>query len=270
MKLRRFVFLATFLVASVFVSSCDTVLDALLGGSSSSTSPFTNAEAVNALKSALNIEAQESSDTLSKEGGYYSNPLLKIPLPPAGQKIQNILNQAKLGQVVDDVLFENVVKGINRSAEHAATEVVPIFGDAIKNMTVADGIKIVCGEEDAATTYLKDHTYDDLVTAYSTPINKYLDQDLIGSMSANEAWGTVTSKYNEVVDNSVVKIAANALGYDASPVNEDLGVFATEKALDGLFYMIKQEEAEIRENPWGYATDIISKVFGAVKNGFSQ
>lgn len=280
MKTRIFVFVC---FLSVFCFSCSFLED--IFGQLPDDDPFTNAEAVEAMKAALNIGIVDSSSILSdaetgyfirsKENGYSGDSILKIPLPPAGQKIQQIVEKVPaVGEVIGSALFDNVVEGINRSAEHAANEVVPIFSEAIKNMTIADGIRIVCGEKDAATTYLKANTYDDLVTAYSEPINKYLNKDLIGSVSANDAWGTVTSKYNGFLKGEILGLsgadAVTAAGYDASPVEEDLGKFATEKALDGLFYMIAQEEAEIRENPLGYASDIIKKVFGAVKAGFGK
>lgn len=263
-------FFALICIVSLFCFSC-TYLEDVLGWLDENTSndPFTNADAIEAMKSALNVGAENSSNTLSVEDGYYGDEELRIPLPPAGEKIKSVIQKVPVvGNFIDNALFENVILSINRSAEDAAEDVVPIFSDAIQNMTVTDGIKIVCGEQNAATEYLKEKTYSQLVDLYKPEIDKSLGKDLINNMSANDAWTTLTEKYNGVVEKEVVQTAAKLVGYELPVVEEDLAQFATEKALDGLFYMVEQEEFKIRENPLSYSSDIIQKVFGAVKAGF--
>ena len=268
MNFMKVKFIALICIVSLFCFSC-TYLEDILGWLEEvDSSYFTNEEAIDAMKTALNVGAEASSETLSATDGYYKSEL-QIPLPPAGEKIKTVVGTVPVvGEFVDTTLFEKVILGINRSAEDAAKDVVPIFSEAIENMTVSDGIKIVCGEQNAATEYLKEKTYAQLVEIYKPKINDSLNKDLINDISANEAWSNLTGKYNNAVNNSAVQIAAALVGYNLSPVDEDLSQFATEKALDGLFYMVEQEELKIRENPSDYASDIITKVFGAVKEGF--
>ena len=272
MKVRKFLVVLILLFSSLFFS-CDSILD-MLGLSSNGSTLFTNTEAVEAMKSALNIGAESSSDQLSQKDAYYGNPLLKIPLPP---EVQNAINTLKeisgLGNLLGDLsgkLVEDVVRSVNRSAEHAAKEVVPIFSGAIKNMTVQDGIKIVTGEDNAATEYLKENTYSELMNLYQPKMNAVLSQNLVGDISANTAWENLTNKFNDVVDSDAAKIA-KSLGYDIpEPINTDLSEYVTGKALDGLFVKVAEEEGKIRENPFDYASDIVKKVFGAVKNGLGS
>ena len=148
---------------------------------------------------------------------------------------------------------------MNRSAEEAANEVVPIFSEAITGMTVQDGIGIVKGERDAATVYLKDKTYEQLMKLYQPKMKAVLEQDLIGSMSANEAWETLTGTYNNIVT------VAGVAGKELVPINTNLSEYVTGKALDGVFIKVAEEEGKIRDNPLDYAENIIKKVFGAVK-----
>ena len=276
MKVRKFLVVLILLFSSLFFS-CDSILD-MLGLSSNGSTLFTNTEAVEAMKSALNIGAKSSSDQLSQKDAYYGNDLLKIPLPPeVGKALDAIDNLKEIPLVGDFVtelssgLVEDVVLRVNRSAEQAAKEVIPIFSGAIKNMTVQDGIKIVTGEDDAATEYLKENTYSELMNLYQPKMNAVLSQNLVGDISANKAWSTLTSKFNDVVTNNKVKVAAALANKTLpDPIDTDLSKYVTRKALDGVFVKVAEEEGKIRENPFDYASNIVQKVFGAVKNGLGS
>ena len=250
-------------LSSFLFFSCDTILDLLGSSGGGSPSPsFTESEAVEAMKSALNVGAEASSKHLSQVDAYYKTSL-KIPLPPEVDNAIKTLESipaagSLLGNLSDD-LVEKVILSVNRSAEEAAKEVVPIFSEAITGMTVQDGIGIVKGERDAATVYLKDKTYNQLMKLYQPKMKAVLEQDLIGSMSANEAWETLTGTYNNIVTVAVVA------GKELVPINTNLSEYVTGKALDGVFIKVAEEEGKIRDNPLDYAENIIKKVFGAVK-----
>lgn len=279
MKVRKFLVVLILLFSSLFFS-CDSILD-MLGLSSNGSTLFTNTEAVEAMKSALNIGAKSSSEELSKEDAYYKTAL-KIFLPDEVNSALAAVDKLKdlkvldfdIGSAVSDLsgkLVENVVLSVNRSAEHAAQDVVPIFSKAITGMTVQDGIKIVTGEDDAATEYLKENTYSELMKLYQPMMDEVLKKDLIGEVSANEAWNNLTEQFNNIVTNKGVKVAAALANKTLPPpINTNLSEYVTGKALDGLFVKVAEEEGKIRENPFGYASNIVQKVFGAVKNGLGS
>lgn len=245
-------------LSSFLFFSCDTILDLLGSSGGGSPSPsFTESEAVEAMKSALNVGAEASSKQLSQVDAYYSSPL-KIPLPPEVESAIKTLRSISgagdlLGDLSDD-LVEKVVLSVNRSAE-----------EAITGMTVQDGIGIVKGERDAATVYLKDKTYNQLMKLYQPKMKAVLKKDLIGSVSADDAWKTLTGTYNDIVSNQIVKTAAGVAGKELVPINTNLSEYVTGKALDGVFIKMAEEEGKIRDNPLDYAQNIIKKVFGAVK-----
>ena len=247
------------------LSTLNAVASSVLGSSSSSSSSaaFTNSEAITAMKDALNEGIKSASANLSKKDGYFGNAALKILLPTEAQPILNTLNKIPGGQgLVDDVVLR-----LNRSAEESAKEVTDIFAQAIKEMTVADGIKIVTGNNTAATEYLKSKTYSKLVALYKPKVSSALNKPLVLNVSANKAWTNLTTSYNSVgaVPNKVAKLAGQKEPFPE--VEVDLVTYSTEKALDGLFVKIAEEEKVIRKNPLNYASSMIQKVFGAVKSG---
>lgn len=248
---------------------------------------------VEGLKTALAVGTDSSSTTLSLEDGYYGNALVKIPLPDEALKVQNQINAIlslapSLSSYLNlDTQFENVVKSINRAAEESAKEAAPIFKSAITNLSISQGLEILQGQvpEDtnstksaeydstAATKYLMNQTFTGLTDLYSPKIDLALDKDLGLGFSANQAWTTLRNAYNSAVskiDNSIIASAALSLtGYSLETLKtESIGTFATEKALDGLFLKVGEEETKIRRDPWQWLTtavgDILTKVFGSV------
>ena len=221
---------------------------------------FSNEEAVKALKAALNEGAKVASAQLSKEDAYYKNPLYYIDMPKDAEKL--VATVSKLPNGKKNV--ENVVLRLNRTAEACAAEIIPVFAEAITGMTVGDGVAIVTGKDNAATEYLKKKTYDQLVSLYKPKIAAAIDQKLVGSMSANEAWEKLTATYNKA--GGTANKVSSIFGKEAiKDVDIDLAEYAPEKALDAVFLKIADEEAEIRDNPLEYSSDMIRKVFGSRK-----
>ncbi|MDR0295884.1 MAG: DUF4197 domain-containing protein [Prevotellaceae bacterium] len=211
-----------------------------------------NVENVAGLKEALSVGVGNAVVNLGKQNGYFANQALKILLPPEASIIVDNIKLIPGGQS----LVEDVVVRLNRAAEDAVSEAAPIFGSAIKNMTILDATNILFGSKDAATDYFRKNTYNQLVAAYAPKINTSLGKNIVAGISAANSWSTLTGVYNSMA-NSVIGKAANL-----TPVNEDLGAYVTGKALDGLFLTLGDEEAKIRENPLARVNDLLKKVFG--------
>ncbi len=204
------------------------------------------------LKEALAVGIGNAVVSLNKENGYFANQALKIVLPKEASTIVDNIKLIPGGQqMVNDVVLR-----LNRAAEDAAAEAKPIFSNAIKSMTIADATNILFGNKDAATAYFKKNTYNQLVAAYSPKINTSLNKNIVGGISAANSWNTLANAYNTVAKSAVGKVA------NLTPVNEDLGQYVTQKALDGLFLTLANEEAKIRENPAARVNELLKKVFG--------
>lgn len=216
--------------------------------------PLSEAEVVEGLKEALITGSKNSSAILSAVDGYYGDELVKILLPEEASVIIDNLSRIPGG----DKLVEDVILRINRAAEDAAKEVAPIFINSIRQMTIQDAFGILRGADNAATLYLSRTTRSELYNLYKPKITQSTEKDIIGGISTKESWEALTGKWNLVANSIAGKLA----GLD--PVNTDLDNFLTNKALDGMFLKVEEEEKQIRTNISARITPLLKKVFGSL------
>lgn len=202
-------------------------------------STFSNTEAVDALKQALQIGTQNASGRLNAVNGFFGNQLIKILMPPEAKKVESTLRSIGMGKQVD-----NAILAMNRAAEDAAGKAVPIFVNAITSMSISDGISIVRGGNGAATSYLQRSTTQALTDAFRPVI-----QNSLSKVDATKYWDDIFTVYNR-------------LPTTRTKVNTDLTAYVTERALSGMFVTIADEENKIRTNPASRVTDLLKKVFG--------
>jgi hypothetical protein len=197
--------------------------------------------AARALKQALAKGIDNAVAGLGRENGFLTNVGVRIPMPTQLQTVEKTLRRLHQDRLADDF-----VTTMNRAAEKAVPAGVAVFGDALKQMTIQDAQAILTGPQDAATQYFRKTAGPGLMERF-LPIVK----------QATAASG-VTSAYKQLVDKA--GIAATLLG----PQNLDLDRYVTQKAADGLFQMVAEEEKRIRQNPVARTTDLLKQVFGAL------
>lgn len=190
------------------------------------------------LKQALQIGAEQSVKLTGRPNGYFGNPNIKILMPNNLRTLEKGLRMVGYGPKVDDFVLS-----MNRAAEAAAPAARKIFINAITAMTFDDARRILSGGDTAATSYFKDKTTPELTAAFRPVVEK--------TMSKNG----VTQQYNALVSQ-----------YKSMPFarNQDLDIshYVVEKALDGLFYQLGQEERKIRKDPAAQTTSLLRQVFG--------
>ena len=219
-----------------------------------SDAPLTEADVASGLKEALEIGSKNASSILSAVDGYYGDAMVKILLPEEASVIIDNLNRIPGG----DKLVEDVILRINRAAEDAAKEVAPIFVNSIRQMTIRDAFTILKGADNAATQYLINTTRTDLYNLYKPKIRQSTGKDIVGGISTKESWEALTGKWNTFA-NSVIGRAA---GFQA--VNTDLDDYLTNRALDGMFLKVQNEEKKIRTNVSARVTPLLERVFGSL------
>lgn len=210
-----------------------------IGKSSASGKGLSNDDIINGLKEALSVGAENTSKTLGTTDGFFKNAALKILMPAEAQKAEKTLRQFGMGNLVDKAILS-----MNRAAEDAAGGISAIFINAIKQMTLTDGLKILQGGDFAATDYLKNTT-----TAQLTEKMRPVIEASLAKVNATNYWKDVFTTYNK-------------LSFSKQPVNTDLSSYVTEKSMTGIFYSIGQEEQKIRKDPAAQVTDLLKKVFG--------
>lgn len=197
-----------------------------------------NATLVKGLKEALTIGTKNAVNSVGSVDGYFKNQMIKILLPDKIQKVASFLGKVGYQQQVDDFVLS-----MNRAAEKAAPQAAGYFSDALKEMTFDDAIGIWKGGDTSATEYFKKKTHDRIYQAFKPVV----------SSSMNEVG--VTRSYKDLIQK-----------YESFPFMKsdslDLDNYVTNKALDGLFYTLGEEEKKIRTDPAARVTDLLKEVFG--------
>jgi hypothetical protein len=192
------------------------------------------------LREALQVGAKNATGRVSAPDGFFGNALIKVLIPPDAKKVENTLRQVGMGDQVDKAILS-----MNRGAEDACTKALPIFLDAVRGMSIDDGIRILKGNKDAATQYLKQKTSPALTAAFTPVIKASLEK-----VDATKYWADMINAYN-------------SLPTTFKKINPDLTAYVTERALNGVFVYIADEEAKIRMNPAARVSDLLKKVFGS-------
>lgn len=203
---------------------------------------LTNADVIAGLKEALDKGAEHAVGTASVADGFWKSDRLRIPFPPEAVKVKNTLSDIGMGAQVEK--FELTM---NRAAENAAKEAVPVFLNAIKGMTVADGFAILKGGDHAATDFLKEKTTAELTAKFRPIVEKATQQ-----VALTNYWTPLSNAYNTAT-----------LLTGGQSVNPDLDAYVTQKAIDGLFVLVADEEQQIRKDPLARTTDLLKRVFAA-------
>lgn len=199
---------------------------------------LTNDEIIAGLKDALTVGIKNGASKVSQADGFFKNPTIKIPFPPEAQNVEDKARQLGLGNKVDQFVMT-----LNRAAEEASKDAAPIFIEAIKQMSFQDAMSILRGEENAATEYLKKTTTTKLHQTFKPTVSSAIEK-----VEVTKYWNPIITKYNMIPG--------------VEKKDPDLDQYVTEKATDGLFVVVAEEEKKIRKDPVARVTDILQKVFG--------
>lgn len=219
----------------------------LLGIVLSTTAPaadlasLSNADAVSGLKQALTDGSGAAVGLLGKEDGFFGNPKVKIPLPKAIKQIEGALRLMGKKQEADQLVLS-----MNRAAEAAVPEAKALLVDAVKKMSVQDAKGVLAGGDTAATDYFRRTTQTQLTARFLPIVKKVTDSS------------GLAQQYNSLAGQGT---SLGLVDKDEATVEN----YVTKKALDGLYLMIAEQEKNFRQNPLGATSDIVKKVFGALR-----
>jgi hypothetical protein len=201
---------------------------------------LSNQDATGGLKDALIQGAGAAVGKLGVTDGFFGNPKVKIPLPDYLKKAEKTMRFFGMGKQADELVLR-----MNRAAEAAVPEAKTLLVDAVKKMSVQDAKTILTGSDDAATQYFKKTTAVPLAQKF-LPIVQKATADV-----------QLAQQYD--------KFAETGAKYGLLKKDQaSLEQYVTQKALDGLYLMMAEEEKKIRKDPLGASTSLIKKVFGAI------
>lgn len=201
---------------------------------------LSQSDASGGLKDALGQGARIAVQQLGKPGGFASDPEVRIELPGNLGKVARTMKMMGMGAQI-----EQLEASMNTAAEAAVPQAQALLLEAVQKMTISDAKGILAGAPDAATQYLSRSSREQ-IRARFLPIVKQAT-DRVG----------LAQQYNAFAGK-----AATFGALDAK--NASIENYVTEQALDGLFRVIAEQEASIRENPAGAATSLAKKVFGVL------
>jgi hypothetical protein len=203
-------------------------------------SDLSNADASGGLKEALIQGAGKAVGKLGSVDGFFKNPQVKIPLPDSLKKAEKTMRAFGMGKQADELVLR-----MNRAAEAAVPEAQALLVNSVKQMSVTDAKNILTGGDDAATQYFKKTTSGPMAEKF-LPIVKKATEDV-----------KLAQQYD--------KFAGTGIKYGLVKKDQaNLEQYVTQKALDGVYLMMAEEEKVIRANPMGQASGLLQKVFGAV------
>ncbi len=241
MKLLASLFLISLFSCSIIEDVSTTILNPT--NNSPAKIDLTNEEVISGLKEALNVGIKNAVNLSSVTDGFLKNDVIRLPFPPDAIKVREKAINFGLSKQV--TTFEET---LNRAAEEATKKALPIFVDAIKNMSVSDGFSILKGGDGAATKFLKSQTSNQLVLAFA-PVVK----EATTKVQLTAYWNPIITRYNSAMTLS-----------GGQKLDPDLDAYITQKAIDGLFYLVETEENKIRKDPLARVSDILVKVFGSL------
>jgi len=197
-------------------------------------------DAINALKGALDKGSRAAVAQLGRENGFLGDARVRIPLPESLQRAEKNMRRLGMAKYVDELIVT-----LNRAAEAAVPEAKQLFIDAVRQMSVQDAKGILTGGDTAATEYFRRTTADQL------------RQRFLPIVRRSTARVGLAQKYNQYAERGVRVGLVEAR-------DANLDDYVTGKALDGLYFMVAEEEKKIRKDPVGTASSLLKRVFGAL------
>ena len=201
---------------------------------------LTGRDATAGLKAALDKGAAAAVSSLGRIDGFWANPKVRIPLPQTLERARGALKLMGKGDEVDALEL-----AVNRAAEQAVPQAKTLLTDAVKSMSVGDAKQILRGGDDSVTQFFKAKTATQLSDRFLPIVRKVTERS------------GLAQQYNALAGQGA------ALGL-VKPEQASVERYVTQKALDGLYTMIAEEEKKIRANPVAAGSDIIRRVFGAL------
>lgn len=211
-----------------------------------------------ALRAALKQGVGYAVDTLGKKNGYFNDSKTKIVLPENLQKMEPLIRKSG-----GDAMVDELIASMNNAATQAAPKTVDIFFSAIKEMSISDAQTILKDNESALTEYFKKSSYAQLAVMIKPVVARMMDKNKV-SYYYKQVRNTYEDNSAAIPYHDSLLNTGKSFGLDTYVPPKELDAYVTQKAIDGLFLKISQEEKKIRDNPLVQKTQLIRDVFSSI------
>lgn len=218
--------------------SAQSPLDQIMGRVTQPSANLSTEKITAGLKEALKVSTTKAVSLTGRPDGFLKNEAIRILLPDKLRRAETGLRLVGMGQQLDELEV-----GMNRAAEQAAPQAKQIFLNALLRMNIDDARHILTGNDTAATEYFRRSSSADLTTAFKPIVHRSMQN--VG----------VVRQYSQIMQNSMAAPLMQSQDFN-------LDNYVVGKTLDGLFYMLGQEEKQIRKNPAAQTTTLLKEVFG--------
>jgi hypothetical protein len=209
---------------------------------------LTQEQMTSGLKEALSKGVEHAVSILGRTNGFLNDLKVKIPIPDNLRKIESTMRALGEGQVVDEF-----TTNMNRAAEQAVPEAASVLGESVRQMSISDAQRILTTTNNGATEYFRR-------TAGTNLYAKFLP-----IVQRTTAATGATAGYKKLLERMNSGEVGKVFGLFGKSENLDIDTYVTRKAIDGFFVKIAEQEQLIRQNPAARSSEILQKVFGAMK-----
>ena len=198
---------------------------------------LSDGDAAGGIREALGRGAEAAVALLGRRDGFLKNPRVRIEMPGYLDDAAKLLKFTGQQRRVDQL-----VEAMNRAAERAVPVAKSLLVTTAKNISVEDAVAIVRGGETSVTDFFARRT------------RATLSEQFLPIVTESTRQVALADRYNAVAG----KAARFGL---LKPEDATIEHYVTRKALDGLYFMIGEEERKIRRDPIGTGSELLRKVF---------
>ncbi len=237
--MKKIILVCLFPILAMSCGNLDQIVKA--GGDILNSGMLSQADAAAGIKQALEFGVLNGTKTLGARDGFLKNAAYQILMPKEVRNVEAKIRNNPIANALAGAYLDKVKVAMNRGAEKAMVQAKPIFVNAIRSMSISDAVSIVTGRDGGATDFLRRATTAQLTQKFTPIIGNSLK-----SVNIEQPWNKVSSAYNMIA---------------GKKVNTNLTSYVTERAMEGLFAKIREEEHSIRANPVARTTDLLKRVF---------
>ena len=205
---------------------------------STTAAAYTQFQARDALRQSLQAGSNFAVKQLGTLDGFWGSEKVRIPLPAFLEQGRRLLKT--FGQ---QERLEALHMSVNRAAESAVSQALPLLKNAVSSLSTKDAVNILKGGNTAVTDYFESVTREPLTAQFLPTVQQATQQNKAAEQYAK-----------------LLKTAQRFGVGQHQPAT--VAEHVTLSALNSLYATVAEAEQQLRANPGQAATRVLRQVFG--------